>query len=260
MGHVRVGTLPRTRRWGQVVELVGLGAGAAQVAAAVLHAAGRHLAAAHQDPGVVEAVRLLMLLPLAGRADDLAGALRGVGLAVPDDPGLVDVLAAATAAVDAATPGNRGRTDLSDLARSALGGTLVEVVGEHLHTLLGPDPADVPRALGRYATPKQFGALAHEFFARFLTRFLDYHLSKTLPLHVGPGKRFDSLAAVERLGRELAHHCRERTLILRDFAGDWWSKERWEGGGEFDRGRVRAFVYGAVAKLAAELRWEGPAR
>jgi hypothetical protein len=259
MGHVRLGTLPRSKRWQQVVELVGLGAGAAQVAAAVLHAADRHLAAAHKDPGVVEAVRLLMLLPVAARADDFAGGLRGVGVAVPDDPGLMDVVAAASAAVDAATPNNRGRTDLGEMARGALGETLVGIAGEHLHTLLGSDPADLPRAFARYATPKQFGLLAHAFFARFLTKFLDYHLSKTLPLHVGEGRRFDTLAAKERLDRELAHHCRERALVLREFAGGWWSKEKWEGGGEFPRDRVRAFVYGAVRKLTDELRAEDAA-
>lgn len=57
------------------------------------------------------------------------------------------------------------------------------------------DPADLPGALGRYATAEPFGVLAHEFFARFLTRFIDYHLSKTLPLHVGDGRRFDGSGA-----------------------------------------------------------------
>ncbi|MBX9582283.1 MAG: hypothetical protein K2X87_18425 [Gemmataceae bacterium] len=259
MGHVRLGTLPRSRRWGQVVELAGLGAGAAQMAAAVLHAADRHLAAAHQDPGVVAAVRLLLLLPVAARADDFAEGLRAIGLTVPDEPGLMDVLAAASAAVDAATPGNRGRTDLSDMARGALGGSLMGVVGGQLNTLFGADPGDVRRAFARFATAHQIGVLAHDFFARFLHKFLDYHLSKTLPLHVGPGKRFDSLAAKERLDRELAHHCRERALILRDFAGGWWSKTRWQAGGEIAPARVRAFVAGAVRKLTDELRAEGAA-
>ena len=45
MGHVRLGTLPRTRNWIQVLDLVGGGAGAPDVAAATMHAAQRGLEA-----------------------------------------------------------------------------------------------------------------------------------------------------------------------------------------------------------------------
>lgn len=142
----------------------------------------------------------------------------------------MDVLAAASARVDAATPGNRGRIDLGEMAQGALAETLAAAAGPHLDTLFGTGPGDVQRAFGQYAIARRFGGLAHAYFARLLAKFFLYHLSMTLPLHVGPGRRFDSLAAKERLDRELAHHGRERTLILDTFAGGWWSKERWEGG------------------------------
>ena len=36
MGHIRLGTLPRTRQWIQVLDLIGGGAGTPDVAAAML--------------------------------------------------------------------------------------------------------------------------------------------------------------------------------------------------------------------------------
>jgi len=43
MGHIRLGELPRTRKWAQVVGLIEGGAGSAQVANATITAAERGL-------------------------------------------------------------------------------------------------------------------------------------------------------------------------------------------------------------------------
>ena len=40
MGHIRLGQLPRTRKWRDVVELVAVGADVSQVANATIRAAG----------------------------------------------------------------------------------------------------------------------------------------------------------------------------------------------------------------------------
>lgn len=254
MGHSRLGQLPRTKRWAAVVQTVSAAAGVPRVAAAVLDAAERELGGAHKDVGVVEAVRLLLLLPVAARADDFAADLRGRGVAVDDCPGLMDVLGAVAARLDAATPGNRGRTDLGEMAQAALGESVAAVVGGRLNTLFGSAPADVHAAFRAFGTVKQFGALAHDFFSRLTAKFLDCYLSRTLPLHVGEGERFDTLADVRRFEGELDQHCRERAKIVERFSGDWLSKERWEAGDDVSPARAATFVCGAMAKLTDELR------
>ena len=60
MGQTRLDDLPRTRKWQQVVALLEVGAGAAQLANATMSAAERGLKYAAGDPGVVESVWLLM--------------------------------------------------------------------------------------------------------------------------------------------------------------------------------------------------------
>ena len=53
MGHIRLGRLPRTKRWNEVVELIGGSASSAAVASATLDAAEGDLARAASDPGVL---------------------------------------------------------------------------------------------------------------------------------------------------------------------------------------------------------------
>ena len=53
MGHVRLGDLPRTRKWQEVVGLIEGGAGTAQTANAMMTAAERGLNLASEDKGLV---------------------------------------------------------------------------------------------------------------------------------------------------------------------------------------------------------------
>lgn len=167
MGHVRLGPLPATRKWTEVVGLLAGGAGAAQLATATAAAAAQGLKAAANDPGVVEAVWVLARLPLATRSPDFAAALRGIGLPVPDHPGLMDVVAATGAAIEHGTHNGKGRTDLGEMAQAAAVEALHSTVGGRLTTLFGAAPEDVRRAFAALATPKHFGLLARDFFARF---------------------------------------------------------------------------------------------
>ncbi|CEF48208.1 unnamed protein product [uncultured bacterium] len=254
MGHVRTGPLPRTRKWVRVVGLVTGGAGAPQVATATLNAADQAFARAANDVGVVEAVWLLMQLPLAARSDDFAAALHGCGLDVSDSPGLLEVVGATADAIDARMPNCKGRTDLGEMAQTAATETLTRVVGGRLNGLFGTGPQEVRAEFARLATPKQFGILARDFFAGFVNKCLGYHLSKALPEQVGEGKRFRTLAQHAEFTRALDQHCREAAVRVEEYAGDWFSKHNWQTGGQISRADVAAFTAYAMTKLTGELR------
>src|SRR5512132_4440239 len=129
MGHLRLGTLPATREWRQVVELLDSSSDAAPVAAAAASAAHEGLALAKRDPGLLEAIFLLTQLPLAARTNDYAGTLRTCGLDVGDSPSLLDLRSAIAQAVDPRLDPQGGRTDLGEMGELAALETLMSVVG-----------------------------------------------------------------------------------------------------------------------------------
>jgi len=65
MGHIRLGELPRTRKWEQVVELIKHDGDAPTIAAAALDAAESGFKDAAEDQGLGRATWLLTQLPLA---------------------------------------------------------------------------------------------------------------------------------------------------------------------------------------------------
>ena len=252
MGHTRLGALPATRKWGQVVDLIAMGADAAQVANATITAAERGLNLASDDKALVETVYLLSQLPLAARSDDFVGALRQAGLNVPDAPGLMDVVGAFSEAVDAKLQ-NGSRTDLGEMAQMAAAETITKILGERTHSLFGVAPDDVRRTLAGLATSAQFSAFASHFFARLTTRCLDYFLSRAFSYHTGEGRRFATLAQQAKFDEALNLHCREASKIVEEFSGGWFSKTNWEKGG-ISRKEASGFAHVALQKLVAELK------
>jgi hypothetical protein len=254
MGHIRLGDLPRTRRWQEVVALIAGGAQADQVANAAVRAAERVLGRAFQDDGLVEALWLLLRLPLAARSGGLTAALRGLALDVPDPPGLMDVLAAITAAVDARLGNNRGRTDLGEMAQMAVVETFVEVVGPRVQGLFDAGVEGLRRAFADLATTAQVSHLGRRYFARLMFRFLDFYLSRALPDQVGEGRRFNSLRQVELFYRALEAHCGEAARVVEAFSGEWFSLHRYQAGGDITRDLAARFGHGALRKLTDELK------
>jgi hypothetical protein len=254
MGHIRLGDLPRTRKWSQVVGLIEGGAGTAQVASATINAADKGLKLAAKDQGVVETIWLLSQLPLAARSDNFAQALRDRGLLVSDSPCLMEIVGSVTDAIDARMPNCKGRTDLGEMAQMAAAETLTEVIGGRVRSLFGTTPDDVQQAFSKLATNKQFSVFAKDFFARFTNKCMSYFLSRALTHHVGEGQRFTSLSQQVEFTKALETHCKEASRIVEEFSGGWFSKKNWETEGEISRQDIVAFTGYAMTKLTSELK------
>src|SRR5947209_831383 len=137
MGHQHLGTLPRSRKWRQVIQLISGGADVQDVAAATSVAAENQMADASNDPAVKHAVWLLTQIPIAARKDDFAAELKKLGLRINDRPTLMDVAAAMTEAVDRYVGKSGGRSDLGEMAQLAAVESLNAVAGRELSDLFG---------------------------------------------------------------------------------------------------------------------------
>jgi hypothetical protein len=253
MGHVRLGVLPTSRKWRQVVHELRLGADVDTVAAAAADAAEAALHGASRDPAFLHAFWLLTQIPLAARGPAFADDLRSLGLEIPDRPSLMDVAAAYSGAVDRHIRRTGGRTDLGEMAQMAAVESLTAAVAPHLPSLFGPTPEEVRREIGRCASGDRFAALAREFFARLTQRSLDYYLSRELANHTGNGQRFADDAARARFDEALWRHCREASRIVEAFAGGWYGRNVYQRDG-LTPDAVGRFAPVAFKKVRAELR------
>lgn len=258
MGHIRLGELPRTRKWNEVVELLKHAGDAASIAGAALDAAEKGFEQAAEDEGLGRATWLLTQLPLAARDAEYLSRLAALGVSVEGAPSLIELVGAFTDAVDSQMRQSGGRTDFGEMAQMAAAETLTAVLGERTQSLFGTSAADVQRELGALGTTKQFGTLARDFFSRLTRRFLTFYLSRELSNHVGGERRFANTSEHAEFNHALEHHCKQASRIVEEFAGSWFSKTNWEQG--ISPENARGFAWVALKKLRAELRKGGTPR
>ena len=103
-----------------------------------------------------------------------------------------------------------------------------------------------------WRTVKQFAVLARDFFSRLTRRHLDYYLSRELSKHVGINSRFQTIREHKQFEEALDLHCRETSRIIKEFSGEWFSKQNYEGG--IDQAKAGGFVHVAFDKIRKELR------
>ena len=258
MGHQRLGTLPRSKLWRDVVELIDQRADVEEVAAATSLAAEQSMIDASQDATVQHAFYLMAKIPLAAREQDFEAELGRLGIHVANGPTLTDLVCGVMGAIDSRTQQVGKRSDYGEIAQLSAAEALYGVIGREMRDLFGVDAVATKSAIAGFATVKQFAVLARDFFARLTRRHINYYLSRELSKHVGPGRRFPSVREHRVFEDALDLHCREATRVIKEYSGEWLSKQNYEGG--IDPGKAGRFVSYASEKIRDELRRRRNAR
>ncbi len=261
MGHTRLGAIPKTRTWDEVVaEVAGAALAGGDVPAAVdmaaiaaktLNAAQNALDRAIDDPGVRYTFYLLTQLALAARAPDWEAALGRHGIRLANDSTVFDFTAEVQDAIDRHLRHHQCHaTDLSEMAQQAVGEAITSLAGNRTESLFGGSGADVKDAMRSLSTQKGFGELGQRFFGRFIGRFLNFYLSRVTAAQLGK-PRLRDLGDVAQFNAALRIHCDQSARIVRDFCGAWYSKTEFEQG--INPRNASAFLAHAMHKLRSEL-------
>lgn len=253
MGHIHLGVLPKTLPWRSVVSLLDEGAADHEVVGESARAAERDLTAAARDPVYVEAVRILLTIPLCARSEDFGEALRRSDIPTGHRPELLDLIAAATQRLDEVRLGSSRRNDLGEIAGRALVSTLSVGIGDQLPGLFAATQEDVQAIARKLSWNKGISAWSRLFFTRLVANSLSYWLDRTLAEQIGPDRRFAGVAQRSEFDAAVSTYSHEATRIIQEFSGGWYGKTIHREGG-IDT--ANATVFGAVAlkKIVAELR------
>lgn len=252
MGHIRLGTLPQSKKWRDVIQLLETSAPLEDIAEAAARASELDLRRASDDPNFQFVAQLLVKLPLLARAPGFEAALSELGVersAMESVPGLLAGLS------DAITRHNfdLGRSsDAGEMARAALLECLSVQMRDRLPTLFEPTRQEVRQALASFASGQGFAVLARDFFARLSYRSLDYYLSREMANHTGAGKRFADDAARVEFSRALSQHTFEASRIVQEFAGGWYGKTVWKEQA-LSQEKINGFTRYAFKKMRSEL-------
>lgn len=255
MGHNRLGRLPKTRRWVQVLELLDTSPQeTAQIAGLVAEAADLRLRRLADDPSLTYCFWLLTRIAWSARGPHFYEDLSELGVDIDPNASALTLISRTADRVRAAVSGYPSSGHFAEISSLALRRALSDSVGQQGPSLFDSSAEDVQRAFRRYSTRDRFGELAHRFFADFMSRTLRSLVDRELSNHVSATSRLSSVESSLGFMQALDTHAWQSARIVEEFAGGWYSKHNWESKGEISPAEAQRFVGYALRKLRSELK------
>ena len=252
MGHIRLGTLPQSKKWRDVIDLLDTDAPLEEVAGAAARASEFDLNRAPDDPLFQFVSSLLVRLPLMARSPGFDAVLDEIGAGLDATKSVSAFLAGLSNSIDQFAFEAGRSSDAGELARSALLESLSVQLRDRLPSLWEPSSQEIRQALASFASGDNFAVLARDFFARLSYRSLDYYLSRELANQTGHEKRFASDADRTAFQRALSQHTFEASRIVEDFAGGWYGKTVWQKQ-SLNQHAINQFTRYSFKKMRSEL-------
>jgi hypothetical protein len=193
MGHTRLGKIPTTKRWREVVatfavagsdstafdsKYIKLSKEVPKIAASTMEAAASALRASVKDGGLAFVFYLLTQLALCARRSELTAALKDLGITLPSSPSNLDLTTEIHRVIDEHFRETGRKSDASEMAQLAAGETLAAYFRNRPRDLFAPSTEQLALDLRQLGTQRTFGEFSRTFFSNFMSRMLGFYLSK----------------------------------------------------------------------------------
>lgn len=256
MGHIRVGRLPKTRKWSQVINLLNTrDSTPADIASATAKAAKEFIIKRSTDPSLVFSYWLLTQIARHARTKDFDKELKKFGLDITQANTAFDFLAylADFTRIQIRLRHNAS-FPISEFAQLSLQEVLTETIGQRCRSLFGTTLEDIRLACRKYSSPNKFAKLSRLYFSKVLNRCLQFFVSKETANKLGHGRKFEDIFELSDFNAALKSYCFQSAKIVEKFAGGWYSKHVWLD--KLSENDAKGFVFIAMDKLREEIARE----
>lgn len=255
MGHTRLGSIPKSKKWSAVVGLFAPNSGGTSdvttIASQTLEAAEAGLVRAIDDAGLKYAFYLLTQVVLAARSDSFEKNLSVLGVELTSDAGIFNLTVGIQSAIDDYLNEHAHSTDVSEMAQQAIGEAISSVSESLQLNIFGNRNDELKAAIYDISTKNGFSRIGQKFFGRFVTHFLNFYLSRVTAAYIGTN-RMQQVGDISRFNETLRLHCEQSAKIVHDFCGEWYSKTEFKEGINLDN--TSRFMAVALKKLQSELK------
>ena len=256
MGHERVGALPHSKRWRDVVAQMAESSGSRDDVAAIANAILQNVRAQfrkiHSDDGVVAACQFLVALTKSASLEDLGGASFSPRIDLEGNPSTLRLIGQLRSWVEA----QGGSREYADIAAKASADAIsLWSSQQSIQASLFSGPGDPREIWQRADNGAGFCEVSRLFFSKFTERYLNYFLEREASASMA------SVSERDRLASQLRDHIDgvskfafETSRITQSFAAGWFNNHARDGYPSKDESR--GFLNVAFGKMREELRRE----
>ena len=259
MGHERVGALPHTKRWRDIVDQLAESSGSPEDVAAIANGTLENVRAQlrkiHSDDGVVAAFQFLVALTKSASSVEAGEASFSPRINLEGSPSTLRLIGQLRSWVEA----QRGSREYADLAAKASADAISlwssqQSLQGSLFTSRG-DSRDIWRRADNGAG---FCEVSRLFFAKFTERYLRYFLEREASASMASVSDRDLLATQLREHIDgVSRFAFETSRITQSFAAGWFNnhaRDRYP-----TKDESRGFLSLAFGKMREELKREADA-
>lgn len=257
MGHERVGFLPKTRKWNDLVRQVGSAHTSdfpvASIAATTLQNVRKRYETLFQDDAVKQVFAFLVTFSRACRFPNTYSELLNSGILISEHPTPLSIVKALHQRVSK----HEATSEYGQLALAAAADAIGEWHKEHSTTQMpmfqpSPEFFESWRDLGKGAG---FCELARLYFGKLTERYLNYFLDRAASAKLTNIQQRDKFQHdIKEYVDDISKHAFETAKITQSFAAGWFTAHTREG--LPDPEEVDGFLAIAFGKLRDELRRE----
>lgn len=258
MGHERLGTLPKTQRWQQVVEQIAKPSLSDQDVSNITRQTIKNISSClrniQSEPSVRTVFKFLVALSVASRSPKPRETLLAHGIEVPT---AITPLSLAKV-MRAQVTGRRNSLEYGEIAQNAAVDAIALWYEKNRDRQMNLfQPSDEPFQVWRKAgSSAGFCELARLFFTKFTERYLNYFLEREA------SARLENLYQRDQLQKKIrehvdivSKHAFQTAKITQSFAAGWFNKHAAQDIPTDDE--IQNFLFVAFGKIREELQREG---
>jgi len=258
MGHERLGTLPKTQRWQQVVEQIAKPSlsdeDVSNITSQTIKNISSRLRYIQIEPSVQTAFKFLVSLSVASRSPKPRETLSSHDIEVPAAISLLSL----AKAVRTQVAGRRNSLEYGEIAQNAAVDAIATWYEKNRDRQIGLfEPSDDPFQVWRKAgSGAGFCELARLFFTNFTERYLNYFLEREASARLQSFYQRDQFQKKIREHVDIvSKHAFETAKITQSFAAGCFNKHAAQGIPTDDE--IQDFLFVAFGKIREELQREG---
>ncbi len=258
MGHTRLGSIPKSKKWSEVVNSFSQSFASKDVSSDFtkivssqsIDAASKGLDLVLDDDGLQYTFYLLSQIAIKSREDNWIDELKQIGIKVNKDSNLFDLTYELQDHIDEYLSDKNANSDISEMAQQAAGEALNDLTSESMDSLFESTSNDLQISIKELSNKSGLSDLGQSFFGHFTKRFLNFYLSRISAAYIGQG-HVNHTVDLQSFNKDLEKHCYQSAKIVKQFTGDWLSKTNYEEG--ISRANIKKFLSVALRKIQAEL-------
>lgn len=255
MGHERIGFLPKTSHWRDIVsalpEIKNNPEATVEIANRVLDLVNSRYSSIYTDLGVQAAFGFLISLVSSHNADSKSDLVPEVKIS--SDTSIFELANQANRWIDK----NIDSVEYGEIAKRVCGEVIAKWQNEHaLQTnLLSASRSEPTTDIWNSAyRGDKFSEISRLFFSRFTNRYLNYFLERETASGMSIKDKSDLISNLEFSLNQISTHAFETSKITQSFAAGWFNKN--VKGKDVESKSIQNFLKVAFSKMREELRRE----